>query len=247
MDWEWCNCKKLLDGWYHPVAYTSQFLTSHECNYHSTKQEFLALKRAITEQFQEYLHWKPFVVKADNNPLTYILTTPNLDATQHHWVESLAGFTFSIEYQKGRDNAVADTLSHVMSKLNAETVRSILDGVTIETTGRPDAHEPVVAEADEGIHQQVKETSVQAWTAHAHVNLQLRNWIAVQQEDPILKIVMEWISSHKIQDLKHLLRITLQQKRAWPSVGRGRNSCAIRVPFTTTIIWQESWKKLCSL
>ena len=27
----------------------------------------------------------------------------------------------------------------------------------------------------------------------------------MQQEDPILKIVMEWISSHKVQDLKHLL------------------------------------------
>ena len=94
----------------------SQSLIIHECNYHSTKQKFLAFKWVIAEQFQEYLHWKPFVVKTDNNPLAYILTTPNLDATHHHWVGSLAGFTFSIEYQKGRDNAVADTLSHVASK-----------------------------------------------------------------------------------------------------------------------------------
>ena len=39
-------------------------------------------------------------MKTDNNPLTYILTTPNLDATWHHWLELLAGFTISIEYQK---------------------------------------------------------------------------------------------------------------------------------------------------
>ena len=69
-------------------------------------------------------------MKTDNNPFTKILTTSNLDATQHHWVESLAGFTFSIKHQKGRDNAVADDLSHVLSKLNAEAVKSILDGVT---------------------------------------------------------------------------------------------------------------------
>ena len=94
------------------------------------------MKWAITEQFQEYLQWKLFVVKTDNNPLTYILTTPNLDVTQHHWVESLAGLTFSIKYQKGRDNAVADSLSHVMSKLDAEVVKSILDGVTVGTIGR---------------------------------------------------------------------------------------------------------------
>ena len=39
-----------------------------------------------------------------------------------------------------------------------------------------------------------------------HVNLHVIDWVAAQQEDPILKIVMEWISSHKVQDLKHLLR-----------------------------------------
>ena len=154
---------KQSGGQYHPVAYVSQSLTIHECNYHSTKQEYLALKWVIAEQFQEYLCWKPFVVKTDNNPLTYILTTPNLDATWHHRVELLAGVTFSIKYQKGRDNAVADALCHVASKLNAEAVNSILDGVTIGTTGRVNAHDPVVAEADKRIHKQVEETAVQVW------------------------------------------------------------------------------------
>ena len=119
--------QKQCDGWYHPIAYASWSLTVHGHNYHSTKQEFLALKWAITEQFQEYLCWKPFVVKTDNNPLAYILTTPSLDANWHCWVESLAGFTFSIKYQKGRENAVASALSHVGSKLDAEVVKSILD------------------------------------------------------------------------------------------------------------------------
>ena len=113
--------QKQTDGWYHLVAYTSQSLTVHQCNYHSTKQEFLALKWAITEQFQEWLLWKPFIVKTDSNPLTYIMTTPNLDATQHCWVESLARFTFSIEYQMGWDNAATDALSHITLKLDAET------------------------------------------------------------------------------------------------------------------------------
>ena len=131
----------------------SQSLTIHEQNYHSTKQEFLALKWVIAEHFQEYLCWKPFVVKTNNNPLTYILTTPNLDATWHHWVELLAGFTFSIHYLKGRDNAMADALSCVASKVNAEAVKSILDRLTVGTGGRADAHDPVVAEADERLHK----------------------------------------------------------------------------------------------
>ena len=197
--------EKQSDGWYYPVAYASQSLTIHEHNYHSTKQEFLALKWAVVEQFQEYLHWKTFVVKTDNNPLTYILTTPNFDATWHHWVELLAGFTFSIKYQKGTDNAVADALSCGASNLNSEAMKSILDGVTVGTTGRADAHDSMVAEADKRIHKQVEETVVWVQATHIHVNLHVMDWVALQQEDPILQTVMEWISSNKVQDLKHLL------------------------------------------
>ena len=90
--------QKQADGQYHPVAYVNHSLTVHECNYHLTKQESLALKWAIMEQFQENLLWKPFVVKTDNNQLTYIMPTPNLDATWCCWVGSLGGFTFSIVY-----------------------------------------------------------------------------------------------------------------------------------------------------
>ena len=43
--------QKQTDGQYHPVAYVSHSLTVHESNYHLTKQEFLALKWAIMEQF----------------------------------------------------------------------------------------------------------------------------------------------------------------------------------------------------
>ena len=75
--------QKQEDGWFHLVAYGSWALTTHEKNYHSTKLEFLALKWAITEHFKEYLRYQPFLVKTDNNPLTYIMTTPNLDATEH--------------------------------------------------------------------------------------------------------------------------------------------------------------------
>ena len=87
-----------------------------------TNWSFLVLKWAIAEQFQEYLLWKPVDTKPDNNLLTYIMATLNLDATQHCWVESLAGFTFSIEYSKGQDYAVADSLSWVTSKVDMEMV-----------------------------------------------------------------------------------------------------------------------------
>ena len=93
--------QKQEDGQFHLVAYGSWVLTTHEKNYHSTKLEFLALKWAITEHFKEYLLYQHFLVKTDNNPLTYIMSTPNLDATGHRWVSALAKYDFWLEYQKG--------------------------------------------------------------------------------------------------------------------------------------------------
>ena len=92
------------DGKYHPIAYASRALWGSEANYHSSKLEFLALKWAMTQQFKEYLMYQPFTLRTDNNPLTYVLMTPNLDATGHHWVSALAGFNFRLEYLCSTDN-----------------------------------------------------------------------------------------------------------------------------------------------
>ena len=114
------------DGRLHPVAYASRALRKAEKNYHSSKLEFLALKWAVTEQFREYLYYRPFTVRTDNNPLTYILTTPNLDACGHRWVASLAQFSFMIEYLKGTDNKVADVLSCIETHLEDDAVKELL-------------------------------------------------------------------------------------------------------------------------
>ena len=75
--------QKHADRWYHPITYGSRALTSHEKNYHSTKIEFLALKWAVTEHSREDLPYQSFMVRMDNNLLTYIMSPPNLDAMGH--------------------------------------------------------------------------------------------------------------------------------------------------------------------
>ena len=167
------------------------------------KQEFLALKREISKQFQEYLLWKLFIIRTDNNLLTYIMTTPNLDATQHWCVESLERFTFSIEYHKGHDNAAMDALNQVILKLDTETVKSILDWVTMGAIDRLDTHNLVVAKADEEIHKPDQEPVI--LTQAACIDLHVTDWVTMQQDDLILKTTNEWISCQKVQDLKHLL------------------------------------------
>ncbi len=96
------------------ISYASRTLTQSEKNYHmhSGKLEFLALKWAISDQFRDYLYYSPpFDVFADNNPLTYVLTTARLNATTLRWVGQLADFKLKIHYRPGKSNGDADALS----------------------------------------------------------------------------------------------------------------------------------------
>ena len=126
--------QKQADGWYHPIAYASRVMNETEQRYHSNKQEFLTLKWVVTEQFHEYLspyrkNRNKFVVHTDNNPLTYIFSSANLDAAGQRWVARLASYNFSLEYQKGKDNTVADFLSWMNERLPEEEVQEYLNKI----------------------------------------------------------------------------------------------------------------------
>ena len=79
------------------------------------------------------------MVRTDNNPLTYVLTTSKLDATGHRWVGALASFRFMLEYQKGADNGAADALSWVPICHNCEMVQSLLEGTIMGAVDRGEA------------------------------------------------------------------------------------------------------------
>ena len=88
----------------------------------------------VTEQFHEYLspygkNRNEFVVCTDNNPLTYIFSSANLDAAGQHWVAHLASYNFSLEYQKGKGNTVADFLSWINERLPEDEVQEYLNKI----------------------------------------------------------------------------------------------------------------------
>ena len=63
--------------------------------------------------FKMYLLGRQFKISTDNNLLTYFMSSPNLDATKYHCIDELVPYTFSLEYQKGKNNVVADALSRI--------------------------------------------------------------------------------------------------------------------------------------
>ena len=108
------------DGLKHVIAYASRSLNKAERNYPAHKLEFLALKWSVTEKFKDYLYGQNFTVFTDNNPLTYVLTTAQLDATGHRWLAALSAYNFDLKYRPGNTNADADALSRLPGLLNKQ-------------------------------------------------------------------------------------------------------------------------------
>ena len=148
--------QKQADGRYHPIAYASHVMNETEQRYHSNKQEFVTLKWAVTEQFHEYLspygkNRNEFVVRTDNNPLTYIFSSANLDAAGQRWVAHLASYNFSLEYQKGKDNTVADFLSWMSKCLPEEEVQEYLNKIPGVKAVLDNAITPIEECAEQGV------------------------------------------------------------------------------------------------
>ena len=173
---------------YHPVTFGSHSLTPLGKNYHSSKLESLALKWSMTENFKEYLAYAPFVVWTDNNPLTYVLTMPNLDAIGHRWVGMLASFQFELKYQKGADNGAADALSQVPISHNRQTVQSLLEG----------ASDRGEAEANKGILEEHECLSQEARVQVVKLELMyIVDWEKAQKVDVTLAGCHKWLHLRK--------------------------------------------------
>ena len=184
--------QKQDDGCHHPIAFGSRTLTPSEQNYHSSKVEFLMWKWSVTEHFKEYLAYVPFIVCTNNNPLTYMLTTPNLDVTGHCWVGALASYEFTLEYQKGLDNAAADVLSQVRVRHDKDTVRLLLEGVVTGATERGEVliSQPLRVEYD-CLDEEAQAHALKLAPMH------MTNWEEAQGEDTLLATCHKWMSTKK--------------------------------------------------
>ena len=215
--------QKQADGRYHPIAYASCVMNQTEQRYHSNKQEFLALKWAVTEQFHEYLspygkNQNEFVVRTDNNPLTYIFSSANLDAVGQRWVARLTSYNFSLEYKKGKDNTVADFLSRMNERLPEEEVQEYLKQIPYPGVKAvlDNAIMPIEERAEQGIRLtpdcqgDSQEEMIVARPARL-ATTSVTDWKQEQKEDPILYQVAKHMRApcetfkaalHKVLDKK---------------------------------------------
>ena len=240
--------QKQADGRYHPIAYASRMMNETEQRYHTNKQEFLALKWAITEQFHEYLlpygkNRNEFVVCTDNNRLTYIFSSANLDSAVQWWVAHLASYNFSLEYQKGKDNTVADFLSQMNECLPEEEVQEYLNQILYPGVKAVlyNAITPLEEHATQGVRltpdcqgDPQEETIVARPARLATTNI--TNWKQEQKEDPVLYQVTKHLRA-PCETFKAALHKVLD-KKATAAYVKAKEQLLIK----NGLLYQKTWQ-----
>ena len=248
--------QKQADGWYHPIAYASRVMNETEQRYHSNKQEFLTLKWAVTEQFHEYLSpygkdRNEFVVNTDNNPITYIFSSANLDAAGQRWVAHLASYNFSLEYQKGKDNTVADFLSQMNERLPEEEVQEYLNKIPYPGVKAVlnNAIIPIKEHAEQGVRpspdsQDVhQEEAVGARPARL-ATTNVTDWTQEQKEDPVLYQMVKYLRAPR-ETCKAALHKVLD-KKATAAYVKVKEQLLIKKASCTARLSRDWPMRLCS-
>ena len=92
------------------VAYGSRQLKDHEWNYPTHDIELAAIVFAL-QIWRHYIYGEQFEVFSDHKSLKYIFTQPDLNMRQRRWMEYLDDYDFTLHYNPGKANVVADALS----------------------------------------------------------------------------------------------------------------------------------------
>ena len=130
----------------------------------------------------------------DNNPLTYVLTMPNLDALGHRWVAALASYNMTIRYLKGSNNKVADALSRIEARLDSDTVTELLSHTKAGAPARAKTDDIRIIEEEERANQEVILRTVQlARQDKKFRNLRTEDWHQAQLMDPVIPHVLDWL------------------------------------------------------
>ena len=151
----------------------------------------------------------------DNNPLTYIFSLANLDAAGQRWVAQLASYNFALEYQKGKDNTVANFLSHLDDRLPTGKVQDYLNKIPYPGVKAvlDNAITPLTDRAEQGVRPNPNnQKASQEVTIDVRLDrlatTNITDWKLEQQEDPVLYQIVKHRKASRETFKEALLKVT---------------------------------------
>ena len=107
--------EQFVDASWQPLAFFSRHLRPPECKYSAFDRELRALHLSV-RHFRYFLEGRSFVAYTDHKPLTFAMakiSDPWSPRQQRH-ISSISQYTTDIHHVAGKDNRVADALSHAV-------------------------------------------------------------------------------------------------------------------------------------
>lgn len=97
-------------GFHRPLNFQSTLFNAAEKNYSTTEKECLAIIWAI-KTYRHYLLSTHFFIYTDHKALVWLKDHADTTSRLFRWQNKLMEYSYTIKYQAGRDNKVADELS----------------------------------------------------------------------------------------------------------------------------------------
>ena len=185
------------------VAYGSRQLKNHDQNYPTHDMELAVVVFAL-KIWRHYLYGEESEVYSNHKSLKYNFTQRDLNMKQHIWMEFIEDYDFTLHYQPGKANGVADALSQksrgALASIDSQEWR-MLETVgqfglqyseqTQGTLGSLVATPSLLSRVIESQWQDVEIVSIrdrvqsgtgdEGWTVHADGSLRYRGRVVVPQ------------------------------------------------------------------
>lgn len=92
------------------IGFASRTMKGAELNYFTSEKELLAIVFAL-EKFRTFILGAKLTIRTDHKALTFLSSCKLISSRLARWILFIQTYQFEIEYIKGNENVVADTLS----------------------------------------------------------------------------------------------------------------------------------------
>ena len=92
------------------IAYYSKMMSAEERNYCVTRQEMVAIIKAV-KHFRPHLYGKKFLIRTDHASLSWLMRVKQPTGQLARWLETLSEYDFTLQHRKGLKHNNADGLS----------------------------------------------------------------------------------------------------------------------------------------
>ena len=176
-----------VNGQERVVAYYSRALSPAERHYCVTRQELLAMVKAI-KHFHTYLYGRTFRLRTDHSALRWLLNFRHPEGQVARWIECLQQYDFAVEHRPSARHSNADALSR--RPCLRESCRHCDRMESREQFSESQEQTPVNADSRSDIPQVATLTLSSPMAIGDRSLADLRE---AQLRDPEIKPVLEWM------------------------------------------------------